>query len=328
MPYLSVVIPAYNSEATIEDSLKSVRQSSCRDYELIVVDCGSRDETTSIAKKYADKIIELAENDGRSHARSRGIKNSNAEIIVNIDSDVVIRPDTLTKINGCFSQHPEIDAITGMLSKDHPYQNFFSQYKNLYMHYIFSKLPERVTFLYGSIHAIRKNAIQVYDSDIETADDTALGQKLLSCGKRIAFLKDLEVIHLKRYNLFSFIKNDFQIPFDWARIFLKYKGWKQLGKHGTGYAHSPKEQLMSVILAPTILLLIPAALFGYLSFYLISPLILGWFFLNFRFFAYLTKEKGIFFGTLAIFVTFVDNTIMALGILSGLVSFLISKFFL
>lgn len=318
-PYLSIIVPSYDNQSTIEKALKAIRESTYQDYELIVVDCGSQDATPLIAAKFTDKIIELKKGSrGRSHARTTGIKAARGRIIVNIDSDIVIKPDTLVKITDYFSKHQDIDALTGLLSKGHPHINFFSQYKNLYMHYIFKKLPEKVTFLYGSIHALRHQSAQLYyDSDIKIADDTVLGQKLISHGRQIAFLKDLEVVHLKKYDLFSFIKNDFQIPFDWAKIFLRYKGWKQLGRYKTGYAHSPKEQIISVVSAPLIILLNLAALFGYFSFSLILFLVLAWFFLNLRFLAYLTKERGLIFGILAFFVTFLDNIVMALGILCG-----------
>jgi len=55
--------------------------------------------------------------------------------------------------------HPDCAALTGLLSKEHPNAGFFSQYKNLYMHYIFKKMSERVTFMYGSINAFRKEEL-------------------------------------------------------------------------------------------------------------------------------------------------------------------------
>lgn len=319
MLYLSVIVPTYNSQSSIGQCLKSVRQSISRDYELIVVDCTSQDATVSIAANYADKVIQLQGKSDRTHARISGVKAASGQIIVNIDSDVVIKPDTLTKINNYFSQHPEIDALTGLLSKEHPNRNFFSQYKNLYMHYIFSKLPEKVSFLYGSIYAFRRQAAEIYDADIKIADDTALGQKFVSAGKQIAFLKDLEVIHLKRYNLFSFIKNDFQIPFDWAKIFLKYKGWRQLGKNKTGYAHSPLGQLFSVMIALCIFVLALGSIFGFFSVSVFWSLVLLWLLLNLSFFYFLIKEKSIIFSIIAIVITFLDNLVMAGGILAGFV---------
>ncbi|HTZ11997.1 MAG TPA: glycosyltransferase family 2 protein [Candidatus Margulisiibacteriota bacterium] len=320
MPYISVIVPAYNSASTIKECLDAVRRSDFRDYELIVIDGASQDSTVAVSKKYANLVIELSANAGRSHARRIGFESSKGRIIVNIDSDVLIKTDTLSKIAAYLSRHPEIDAVTGLLSKEHPNPDFFSQYKNLYMHYIFKKLPERANFLYGSIYALKREALETHDADIEIADDTALGQRLISYGKQIAFLNDLEVVHLKKYTFITFIRNDFRIPFDWAKIFLKYKGWKQLGRDKTGYAHSPKRQLLSVITAPIILILALGLLFGHAHLQVILLLFLCWLLLNYGFFIFLMREKGLFYSLFALPVTFLDNLIMAAGILCGALS--------
>jgi glycosyltransferase involved in cell wall biosynthesis len=325
MAYVSVIIPSYNSQETIEQCLVSVRQSTYKDYELIVVDDASSDDSCPIASKYADMVMRLTEHLGRSQARNRGIMASAGQIIVNIDSDVVIRPDTIARIADYFIKHPDVSAVNGLLSKEHPHPGFFSQYKNLYMHYIFNKLPEKVTFLYGSIHAFRREDALLYGCDDMTADDTALGQKLLAWGKQIGFIKTLEVVHLKRYNWFSFIKNDFQIPFDWGKIFLKYQGWKQLGRNKTGFAHSPKEQLISTLLAPVIILSGILSLSGNLNYLVVLFLTVGWLLLNVNFLAFLIKERGFLFGVLAFFVTFLDNIVMACGIVCGFTAFLLRK---
>lgn len=264
-------------------------------------------------------MVSHSKNRGRSHARNSGIEKAKGEILVFIDSDTVIKPDTLTKIFNYFLKHEKEDALTGLLSKEHPNPSYFSQYKNLYMNYIFRKLPERVNFLFGSICAIRRRALMPFGPEVKLADDTALGQRLTQMGRQIAFLRDLEVVHLKDHSFFSLLKNDFQIPFDWAKIFIQHKGWRQLGRNQTGYLHSPKEQLLSVVIAPTIVLSSLALLFGLSLPPFALPLALIWIFLNLHFFIFLTKEKGLLFGAASVLTTFFDNLAMALGIFCGLV---------
>lgn len=318
-PVLSIIVRAHDCKRTIDECFKSIKESKFRDYELIVVNSGVQNTSDSIAR-FADKVVSLSGSCHRSKVLLVGIEVSAGPIIVNIDSDIIIRPDTLTKIYDYFLQHPQTDALTGLLSKEHPNPDFFSQYKNLYMHYIFRRLPEKVTFLYGSIFAIRREAITSYDPDIRFAEDTVLGQKLIACGRQIAFLKDLEVVHLKKYNLLSFMRNDFRVPFYWARIFLRYKGWEQLGEDRTGYAHSPRGQLASVILAPIIIILGLISVFVHSLLAPIIFLILSWFILNLSFLKFLTKERGLAFGVLSFFATFFDNLIMAAGISCGMIA--------
>jgi glycosyltransferase involved in cell wall biosynthesis len=321
MPHMTVIVPAYNSEATIAACLAAIRRSTYRDYELIVVDDGSRDRTALMAGQYADTVLRFDENRGCGEARNHAVRAARGEIIVNIDADVVIKPDTLAVMRDFFAARPDVDGLTGLLAKEHPHPEFFSQYKNLYMHYIFSRLPESVTFLYGSAHALRRESARLfYDGDIERANDTALGQKLVRRGKSIALVKQLEVVHLKKYDWRSFIKNDFFIPFDWARIFVRYQGWKQLGRKGGGYAHARPEQLASVLLAPAIVLLGAFTPAGYSRFVYAALGGAVWLLLNRTFIAYLTQARGLGFGAASVPVTFLDHVVMAAGVTAGMMT--------
>ena len=313
---VSVVVPAYNSALTIEDCLKAVKSSSYRNFELVLVNDGSTDGTRAIASGYADKIIDTAVRSGESCARARGVHESEGELIICVDSDVVIAPDTLDMIVKYFDGHEDISALTGKLSKTHANPDFFSQYKNLYMHYIFSRLPERITFLYGSILAIRRDvsALFIADPEFKGGADTLAGQNLISHDKKIAFLNTLEVIHLKKYNFISLTVNNFMIPFYWAKIFIHYNGIEQMSKKGGGFAHSPLEQLISVTAAPVVLF--APELFPGIP-HIQAALFMVWILLDSRFLLFLLKEKGGLFGLLSIPLTFFENIIMACGIICG-----------
>ena len=65
---LSVIIPTYNRADTLEACLQAVRGSTFRDYELVVVDCGSQDASRDIARRYADRLVELKGIPSRSAA--------------------------------------------------------------------------------------------------------------------------------------------------------------------------------------------------------------------------------------------------------------------
>ncbi len=316
---ISVIVPTYNSACTVKQCLASIRASEGAHYELIVADDGSADKTVSIAEQYADKILLHPRNLGRSRARNTGARAAKGDILVFIDSDIIIRRNTLAKISDFFQREPSADAVTGLLSKEHPNQDFFSQYKNYYMNYIFSKLPEKINFLFGSIYAVRKKALIVHDSDYELAEDSAHGQKLAKRGKELRFMKDLDVIHLKKYNFISIIKNDFRIPFNWADIFIKYRGWRHLFRNRTGYLHSPKEQLVSIFLVFFIMalwLILPAKAS---LVYAVVFLMIAWAGMNCSFWFFLFRTKGLPFVLLAIIWTFADQIIMSAGILAGFV---------
>jgi len=327
VPVISIIVPVYNGGKTLRKCMSALlRQDYPRDrYEVIVVDDGSVDNTAAIARQYADKVVENKNNLGLSRARFAGIGCAEGQIVVHTDADVLFKKDTLRKIADFFDENKDVDALTGILSAEHPNPDFFSQYKNLYMHYIFSKLPEKIYFLYGSIYATRKNVAYDYKPGFNVGEDTAYGQELSVRKRSIRFVRGIEVVHLKRYNMLSFVMNDFRVPFAWVQIFMKYKGWRQLWKGGTGYAHSSKKQHLSLVVVLLCVIMCVDFIFtGKLG--LAAPLFLAfWVALNFRLFAFLLRQKGFVFCLCSVAVTFFDNMIMSMGIIFGVCKYLRNK---
>ena len=102
MPKISVIVPVYKTENTVERCLKSISKQTFCDIEIVVVDDGSPDNALAIVKKYADqdsriKIIQQ-KNQGLGAARNTGIKNSNGEYIACVDSDDYIHEQMLEKM--------------------------------------------------------------------------------------------------------------------------------------------------------------------------------------------------------------------------------------
>ena len=88
---ISLYIPAYNAEKTIEFSINSILEQTVKIDEIIVVNDSSIDDTVQIVKKYSEiKIINNEKNFGLGFNRNKAILDSKNEIIANIDSDVVL----------------------------------------------------------------------------------------------------------------------------------------------------------------------------------------------------------------------------------------------
>lgn len=98
-PTFSIIIPVYNAQNTISRSIESVLLQEMQDFELILVNDGSSDNSLQICKKYAKdnqkiRVIDK-KNGGVSSARNEGINNSNGEYVVFLDSDDTISPKLL-----------------------------------------------------------------------------------------------------------------------------------------------------------------------------------------------------------------------------------------
>lgn len=109
--FFSVIVPIYNAEDTIENCLESVRNQTFKDFEVIMVNDGSKDSSEKICKKYEsiDKRFRylFQENKGVSVARNVGIKESKGEYLTFVDSDDFYYRTFLESFYSLINKYPE-----------------------------------------------------------------------------------------------------------------------------------------------------------------------------------------------------------------------------
>jgi teichuronic acid biosynthesis glycosyltransferase TuaG len=115
MELVSIIMPAYNAEKYIEASILSVCNQTYTNWELLIVNDGSRDNTQDIAESYSHrdhriKVINQ-ENKKLGGARNTGLKNSSGEWIAFLDSDDLWEPSKLEKQLQTSKQFPDADVI-------------------------------------------------------------------------------------------------------------------------------------------------------------------------------------------------------------------------
>ena len=105
MPKISVIVPVYNTGKYLKKCLNSIINQKMNDFELIIVNDGSTDNSEEIIKKYEDKYPQLIkyyykQNGGLSDARNFGVEKAVGSYLCFIDSDDYISVDLFEKING------------------------------------------------------------------------------------------------------------------------------------------------------------------------------------------------------------------------------------
>ncbi|HEY9809668.1 MAG TPA: glycosyltransferase [Halomicronema sp.] len=112
-PQVSVIIPSYNCERYIVEAIESVLNQTYTEYEIIVIDDGSTDNTRLVLEPYIEKIHYIyQENQGVSAARNRGIKEAKGEFIAFLDADdFFILPTKLEEQVACFHKQPEVGIV-------------------------------------------------------------------------------------------------------------------------------------------------------------------------------------------------------------------------
>lgn len=121
LPKVSVIIPAYNEEVSIEDAIESALNQTYRNIEVIVVDDGSTDRTSEIVSRYVEgsrdrvKLIRHEENLGKFAALNTGAKNAGGEFVYHMDADTILDADNIEKILPLFNDE-NMGAVASMVS--------------------------------------------------------------------------------------------------------------------------------------------------------------------------------------------------------------------
>src|SRR5215203_414283 len=110
---VSVVIPCYNQAHFLGEAIESILDQSHPNFEIIVVDDGSPDDTSEVATRYPKVRLVRQENQGLSAARNSGLARSEGEYVVFLDADDRLLPGALEEGLECFEAHPECAFVSG-----------------------------------------------------------------------------------------------------------------------------------------------------------------------------------------------------------------------
>ena len=113
MPFFSVIIPTYNRSGLLKNLLELFMQQSFQDYEIIVVDDGSTDNSEEVVKSFADKRLSYfkKDNGGVSSARNFGITKAKGKYINFFDSDDIVYPNHLAEAYTFFNSQPSSKVL-------------------------------------------------------------------------------------------------------------------------------------------------------------------------------------------------------------------------
>lgn len=228
-PRFSVVIPCYNEESYIGDTLASLRdQSFDGDFEVIVVDNNSTDKSALIASQLGARVI-LETKPGVCWARQAGTEAATGEIVISSDADTIFASDWLQKIDATFKRNPKYVAVAGpCIYRSGPY------WGKVYPKILFGAV-NGFTLLFGHPFymtatniAFKKSVWSGYDvHSPQGGDELGLLHQLKKHG-RIAFVNDNPVYtsarRLKRgliYNIFVTFFYYYLIGYYVDRIFKR-----------------------------------------------------------------------------------------------------------
>jgi glycosyltransferase involved in cell wall biosynthesis len=320
-PYISIIIPLHNAQKTLHKCLNAVFHSRFQDFEVLVVDDDSEDNSIKIAESFPCKILKLEYNQGPSFARNWGAKNAKGEVLLFIDSDIVIQKDTLDLFVNSLRTYP---AVFGIYTQRPGSDKLLSLYQNFYAHKSIKQTKALTSMLYSYCAAIKRdvfNEIGGFDQTWTRAtfEDVEFGMRLTENGHQIYLNKDIEVVHHASFNAKRFIKNYFYKSLDLSRFMF---GKKRFTLNNEGWTN--RKNLISFLAG---VLIIPLFVSSFLSYCFVAPLLIScavFLAINFDFYRFILKEKPN--GLLnAFFLNLMVQIVSGLGIITGLAGYLKEK---
>jgi len=191
---VSVVLIAYNIAEKIDSCLNSVLNQNFEDYEVVVVDDGSTDNTVEKIKRYPIRLIRQT-NQGIAGARNAGARVSRGDVIIFLDGDCVVLDDFIEKMVEPF-QSPKIGMTQGYIDIANP-ESLVARLIFMKARYLFQNL-EYLDFAWGGCIAVKNNLFRQlggFSTCWRYSEDKELSRQMLEQGHAIYLVKEARFLH-------------------------------------------------------------------------------------------------------------------------------------
>ncbi|MBE0511802.1 glycosyltransferase [Candidatus Bathyarchaeota archaeon] len=217
-PLVSFIVTTKNEEDYLEKCLKSIRNQTYKNIEVIVVDSFSDDKTVEIARKYADKAV--VKDCLMPMGRNIGAKYTNGEILAFVDADIILQDNWLE--NALSELKDNVVAVTSDLFPDD------EGLKNKIL-YWYLTLSKSLLFMFGipnvghsgTAAIVRKdifNKADGYPNDIVACEDIAFTSRLVKYGK-IKFSRKIQgYFSLRFFKKYGYVR---RLTY-WGKTFFKF----------------------------------------------------------------------------------------------------------
>jgi len=323
----SIIIPVYNSVRTIKECLEAVYKQTYENYEVIIVDDCSKDNSIEIASQFPCKIIKNDSNLGAAKTRNKGAKEASGDVLYFIDADTIPKPHVLEKLAAIFKMENPPAAVVGAYTSITPVSDFYSKYQNFYTFFNHEKCQEgKIHWFWTACGAVKRDIFFEMGKFNErytgaSAEDMHMGYDLSIAGYEIILDKSIEVTHLHHHSFKSIIKNDLKKSAAWCQLFLEKNRGNKF-KHGfTG-----PRNLISMLSAYLIVLSFLVSIFIPFLWAVFSLGLLIFIGTNLAFFKFIMENTNFYFLVKGILFHLVVNLIIPFGISLGIINFVRCSF--
>jgi glycosyltransferase involved in cell wall biosynthesis len=305
-PFLSIVMPVYNGGQTFVHCLQALFQSHFKDWELIVVDDGSTDDSAIAAQALGATVLKTNSRSGPGAARNLGAQVAKGTFLCFVDADCEVHPNTLGRLAQTLEQHPDVDAVFGSYDDSPKANNFVAQYKNLLHHYVHQTGHKQASTFWAGCGAVKRSTfLKLGGFDVKryprpSIEDIDLGYRIKAAGGKILLAKQVQVKHHKAWTFINLIKTDVcdrGIP--WTRLIQSYQSGL------INDLNLKTSSRISVVFSYLLLALLPASFYSFNAALLILPTAIMLLGINLDVYQFFYQKRGIVFAIKGIFMHWV-----------------------
>jgi len=208
---VSIIIPNHNGGATIRKCLEAAFASVYNDFEIIVVDDCSKDDSVDVIRQFPCTLIRLNEHAGAARARNIGAANSSGEILFFTDADCLLEKNTVN-MAGDFLASKGPDVVVGGTYTPLPYDNsFFSLFQSIFINYSETKNSDNPDYIATHAMAIDAETFRrnhgFSESLLPILEDVEFSHRLSRAGYRLVINPEIQVRHIFGFSLLKSLRN-------------------------------------------------------------------------------------------------------------------------
>ncbi len=219
-PLFSIIVPLYNKEQSIRKTIVSILEQKYDNFEILVIDDGSTDNSLAIVKNIDDRRIKVfsKKNEGVSSARNYGIKKATGTYVLFLDADDFLLPNCLNHYNDLIMNYPNIKVFTTNFKvintnketytycKKNKRSVLLDPYKDFYLKKIFLRTGNTL------IHISCFDKIGLFNENLNCYEDLEFDIRLLDAFQ-LVYSPEVTFIYIRDYSNLSIIKQNFNNEF-------------------------------------------------------------------------------------------------------------------